>query len=287
MLLRGLAHPGVHAFVREYLGDDDHRVPFVGRVGDLAALDASVASGAPFTLVAAPAGRGKSALVLRFARDLEARGHAVAWVPISLRFGTHRSATVETLLAARLRALRGTWGHWRDQVSAADQPPLVVVLDGLDELQDTRFLEALTDLELPSGVQVLAAARTLLDRDAAGWAARLGWPGCRLVELAPLGLAGVAAALPPHHAARAAGLMERTGGDPLLLRLCMESLDNDEPLPDVTDPAELVGAWWSEQRALLQAPDDGRATRALAALGAAGGVVPWSVLGAVTGDGEA
>ncbi|RYE94394.1 MAG: hypothetical protein EOO75_02095, partial [Myxococcales bacterium] len=287
MLLRGLTLPGVHAFAREYLGDDAHPVPFVGRADDLAALHAFVASREPFALVTAPAGRGKSALLLRFALDLAARGHRVAWAPISLRFGTHRSATVDELLTSRLRLLSASGGHWRDLLTADDGRPLLLVLDGLDELHDTALLDALTGLALPAGVQVVAAARTLLNRDAGGWAARLGWTGCRLVELAPLSLADLSAALPPGRGVSAQELLARTEGDPLLLRLCMEALDNGEPLPDVADPAELVGAWWSEQRARLQAPDDARATRALAALGAACGVVPWSVLGAVTGDGEA
>jgi hypothetical protein len=289
MLLAGLAHPGPSAFLGDYLGDEAHPVPFVGRVQDREALSAWLVreDGPDRAIVAASAGRGKSALLVRFVAGLDAAGYDVAWVPVSLRFGTHRSQTVDALLTARLGALRGTSGHWKVELAADGERPLLVVLDGLDELQDPAFLDALVGLRLGRGVRILVAARTLLDRDGAGWAARLGWPSALLFEPGPLSLTEITAALPSERAAEAPSLLARTGGDPLLLRLCLEALAQGEDVPASDDPLSLVGAWWEAQQAALPAPRNVEARRALAALAASCGVVPWEILAEVTGDDEA
>lgn len=57
----------VKNFLAEYLGSPRHPVPFGGRVKDFEHLDAWLADqdAPPYLLLAAPAGRGKSALLLR------------------------------------------------------------------------------------------------------------------------------------------------------------------------------------------------------------------------------
>lgn len=283
MLLQGIPHEGVHAFARAYTN-----APFAGRTQDLAQLQAFLGGATSRGLLCAPAGRGKSALVHRWAQGLDDAGHRVIWLPISLRYGTHRSAVVEELLTARLRRLLDRSGHWRDLIASHEGPPLLLVLDGLDELQDAALLDALSALTLPLPVKLLASARTSLQRDAHGWATLLQWSPCERFDLARLTLEEIAACLasdPP--TILASELMLRTDGDPLLVQICMDSIYKGEPLPRVEDPAELVGAWWAEQRARLQAPGSELAERALAALGAACGVVPWSVLASVLGVEEA
>jgi hypothetical protein len=57
----------VKNFLAEYLGSLRYPVPFGGRVKDFESLDAWIADqeAPPYLLLAAPAGRGKSALLLR------------------------------------------------------------------------------------------------------------------------------------------------------------------------------------------------------------------------------
>src|SRR5579883_1592181 len=61
----------VQHFLAEYLGDARHPVPFGGRERDFERLDTWLANrqAPPYLLLAAPAGRGKSALLLRWCRS--------------------------------------------------------------------------------------------------------------------------------------------------------------------------------------------------------------------------
>jgi len=77
-------------FLTEYLGTDSHPVPFGGRDGALKMLDTWLAESTPYLLLAAPAGRGKSALLVRWLDSLKTREDlALAFVPVSIRFGTN------------------------------------------------------------------------------------------------------------------------------------------------------------------------------------------------------
>lgn len=288
VLLDGIWHDGVHAFAAEYLGAG-RRVPFCGREGELSDLEEHFRGGVPYALVCAEAGRGKSALVLRAADALSRTGEAVAWLPISLRFGTSRSALADELLTARVVALGGTPGHWADQLGAGGSwsgRRVLLVLDGLDEFADESLLDALARFTPAPTVRILVTARRTVSRDAAGWARRLGWTRFREFPLAPLGLPEVArlvSAEAPR--ARAADVMLRTGGDPLLVRLCVEALRDGLTIP-AGSPEALVDAWWEEQRRALEAPAGELARRALAAVGLARGVVPWASVAEVLGIGE-
>ncbi len=56
----------IQNFLGEYLGSDAHPVPFGGRDDALKMLDNWLADTTPYLLLAAPAGRGKSALLVRW-----------------------------------------------------------------------------------------------------------------------------------------------------------------------------------------------------------------------------
>jgi hypothetical protein len=234
MLLRGILHEGVRAFVDEYLGSPKAPVLFGGRDEDLQRLHAFHRGSAAHAVLCAEAGRGKSALLLRFAWRLDQQGSAVAWLPVSLRFGTHRSSVLDALLTARLQALTGRTEHWRDLLTSHDALPALVLLDGLDELQDGGLLEALRRIPLAPGVKLLVSARKLVARDGTGWAGHLGWSDATVLGLDPLAYTGVAALTSAVGAGHLASeVMRRSGGDPLLVRLCAEAarhpLDEDQP----------------------------------------------------------
>lgn len=286
LLLDGIWHDGVRAFAAEYLGRAGRLVPFGGREAELSQIEAFFRGVEPCAILCAEAGRGKSALVLRAAEKLTAAGEAVAWLPLSLRFGTTRSAVAEPLLSARVSTLLGRNGHWADQLGSGGsgtEPRVLVVLDGLDELGDDGLLEALARFAPAPRVRLLVTARRSVGGDAATWARRLGWNRTRELRLGPLDLSSVArlvAAEAPR--ASAAEVMLRSGGDPLLVRLCVEALRDGLPLPE-SDPESLVDAWWEAQRRSLEKPAGALAGDALAALGLARGVIPWSDLAAVLG----
>src|ERR1700686_3634450 len=75
----------VKNFLVEYLGLSNHPVPFGGRTEDLARLDAWLddPEAPPYLLLAAPAGRGKSALLARWSQALTQRDdRAIAYFQI-------------------------------------------------------------------------------------------------------------------------------------------------------------------------------------------------------------
>jgi hypothetical protein len=80
----------IQNFQTEYLGTDSNPVPFGGRDEALRMLDTWLTETTPYLLLAAPAGRGKSALLVRWLDSLKAREDlALAFVPVSIRFGTN------------------------------------------------------------------------------------------------------------------------------------------------------------------------------------------------------
>lgn len=83
---------GAERFLREYLGGESRVVPFGGRAAELAELRRWVEDpDAPVRgLLTAPAGRGKSALVARFAADMAEREDVdLLFLPVSIRFETN------------------------------------------------------------------------------------------------------------------------------------------------------------------------------------------------------
>jgi hypothetical protein len=245
--------------LEQYLGED----PFGGRDPELAALDAWLAAtvGPRCALLAAPAGRGKSALLARWAASLAARSEiAVVYYPISVRYGTNRAAAVLAALADRVARLHGQTllasADARERAAAladllarplADGRTMVVVLDGLDEAVG-RDEAARWFSELPhSRLRVLVAARSragdTVDR---GWLSELGWEGAgqalclSLGGLDRNGLSDLVAQIGGRIAGGAVReavvdrLQALTLGDPLLASLYVKAL-----LPHGEQPAVL------------------------------------------------
>jgi hypothetical protein len=105
----------IEAFLEEYLITETGSkvVPFGGRDEDIALLDAWLDDDAapPRYLLTAPAGRGKSALLVRWLQHLQEQDRVgrdspdswhLVFVPISIRFETHRPDIFYEAIAARL-----------------------------------------------------------------------------------------------------------------------------------------------------------------------------------------
>jgi hypothetical protein len=154
-------------------------------------------------LITAPAGRGKSALLVRWMDRLQRSGtlagannaNGQAWhltfVPISMRFGTNAPHVFYQALAERLAVVAGevltappadAAGHYADNVrrllSILGKSPkrVLVVLDGVDEALRGEFDSSIFPRLLSPTVRIVISGRWLFgDHDSAGWRARLGW----------------------------------------------------------------------------------------------------------------
>ena len=264
----------VEAFLQDYLGTPQEPAPFGGREEALAALERWLAAeGKPFALLVEPAGRGKSALLARWAARLASSGQAdVAFVPVSQRFGTALYSAFLALLGARLRHLcrdpsapapplpssADLWAPEIDQVLRQDRPaekPLVVVLDGADEAVGWDLgADWRAPAQVGRGVRVLVAARpTHACPDRSAWLGRLRWPQGQtcLLSLEPLTEEGVAQVLqamgdPLAGLADQERLVRRLhvlsdGGDPLLVRLYVEALRGEGERAAFLKPEDLDG----------------------------------------------
>ena len=243
----------IQNFLNEYLGDEKHPVPFGGRDDALRILDNWLTESTPYLLLAAPAGRGKSALLVRWLDSLKERDDlALAFVPVSIRFGTNMERVFYAALAARLVFLHGddipvspetSTAIYRGLVSDYLSKPLasgrtlLVVLDGLDEAADWHAGADFMPAELPSGVRVVVSARFLAgDTASTSWLRRLNWERNGLAtapSLSPLNQDGVRDVLfkmgcPLDDLSRnvdiVAELYRLSEGDPLLVGLYVGDL---------------------------------------------------------------
>jgi hypothetical protein len=246
----------IENFLAEYLSTPEHPVPFGGREQDLRNLDRWLddPTQAPYLLLAAPGGRGKSALLAHWAGRLVLRPDmAVVFVPVSVRFSTAAEVVVFSAAVARLAAVHDEKkvpgdantpaGVWRGLLSDYLRRPLprgrrlLLVLDGLDEAVGWQPGADLFPLRPPAGLRVVVSARPLAgDSGAAGWLRRLGWGRLGLAyayALGPLDRSGVADVLVHMGCPLAdlgangdlvATLHGLSGGDPLLVRLYVEDL---------------------------------------------------------------
>jgi hypothetical protein len=241
-------------FREEYLISERGRVPFGGRDAELDQLDRWLFSEARPSrlLLTAPAGRGKSALVVQWLEQL--RGYAatgrsdwrIAFIPISIRVGSNRPEEFYQGLALRLSeisdlALDETKQRDADYFKASVRKQLehiaekshkvLVVLDGIDEALESTFDAAVIPKQLPPTLRVLISARwQLRDNDSKGWLKRLGWDRdtrAETIELEKLDTRRIADVLirlgaPMDIVAHEPGLVERlatlTEGEPLLVR---------------------------------------------------------------------
>lgn len=182
----------VRNFFEYYLGTPDRPAPFGGREADLAALDKWLddANVPRYLLLAAPAGRGKSALLAHWIARLEQRSDSskvhTVFFPISARFNSNREAVVFPALYARIAHVHGdkatraadAYEYRNVFMDYVRRPPpdgrrALVVLDGLDEAAGWEAGADLFPTEPPPHLRVVVAARVLAGDLA--WLAQLGW----------------------------------------------------------------------------------------------------------------
>ncbi|MBV9711817.1 MAG: hypothetical protein JO011_13005 [Ktedonobacteraceae bacterium] len=281
----------VKNFLSEYLGTSRHPVPFGGRIRDFEYLDTWLTDTqeTPYLLLAAPAGRGKSALLLRWCqRLLSQRNLAIAYFPVSIRFRTNLAGVAFPSLVALLASLHGEKvptdpnlheDVWRGLFAEYMTRPLpndrtlLLVLDGVDEAADWSAGPDLFPLDPPPGLRVVLSARYLAnDQDADAWLKRLGWmrPGlARTLELYPLDRTGIANVLLQMGfpldllSARVnivSELYRLSEGDPLLVRLYTDDLWERGEAAIRFQPEDLhvirpglagyFERWWKDQRLL-------------------------------------
>jgi len=247
----------LNSFYDQYLGDGAP-APFGGRDAQMAALDRWLDNpdGPSYMLLTAPAGRGKTLLVVQWAARLITRAETpprVILAPVSIRFNTAQPEIHLQILARALaqyyhdpiqespgdtrQTWRGVCAKYLSQKEKPAREQLLVILDGLDESNDAdpEQWRALVG-DLPAGTRVLLSARWLGDeRDESGWRGRLGLNPARASHLnLPLldqdGLRQVVESMgsPLSGFARehaiARELLRLTGGDPLLVRLYAQDL---------------------------------------------------------------
>jgi hypothetical protein len=98
----------IENFLRLYLGTPEQPVPFGGRDDALRKLDAWLEDPArPYALLTAPAGRGKSALLVRWLTALRQSrpDWQVVLLPVSIRFSTNLASVTFAALTAQLARL--------------------------------------------------------------------------------------------------------------------------------------------------------------------------------------
>jgi ATP/maltotriose-dependent transcriptional regulator MalT len=166
-------------------------VPFGGRDTMLDRLDHWLENpgGAQRLLLWAPAGRGKSALVVRWLDRLGEHCDIVC-LPISIRFGNNRPELLYHALASRLAELLHSEmpaasmdpvSHYRGfaidflRRAAEFDRTILIVVDGLDEASGWRFDESLLPHSLPTRLRIVVSARLQAgDTGPSGWQQRLG-----------------------------------------------------------------------------------------------------------------
>lgn len=164
----------IQNFLIEYLGTKERPEPFGGREESLAQLDRWLESGdRPYLLLTAPAGRGKSALLVHWLEQIQSRTDlAIVFIPASVRFNTNLSNVFFASLAARLAFLHGEPAptradtDWRGLAAAylsrplSDGRTLLVVMDALDEAGDWEAGRDLLPLDPLDGLRIVVSARS-------------------------------------------------------------------------------------------------------------------------------
>ncbi len=204
----------IRNFLTLYLGKPGAPVPFGGREAELADLQYWLDfEPTPYRLLTAPAGRGKTALLIHWVALLERfRKWQVIFLPISIRAGTNLETVFYRALAARLsehfnEPLPGRVDHntpvevWKDLCAdflqrLSGSPPLLIVLDGLDEAAGWE-LRLFLPLDPPPSFKVLVSARlTATHPTPEDWLSALEWDRfeglAESMALGPISTEGVA-----------------------------------------------------------------------------------------------
>jgi hypothetical protein len=279
----------IQRFLTDYLGTPDHPEPFGGRDESFRLLNNWLASGPQRLLIAAPAGSGKSALLVRWIDSLLAHEDlAIVFVPISIRYRTNLANAFLASLAARLAYLHEDAVPTSAETSTAVYQDLVdhylttpltsgkkllVVVDGFDESADWDTALHLFPQDLHRDVRVAVSARFVAgDTGSQPWLRRLGWERtgwAEVTELAPLDRDGVADVLKrtgfpvselSQHVDIVSKLHLLTEGDPLLVHLYVDDLWargedaarlQPEDLENIKPGLEgYFERWWEDQKKL-------------------------------------
>ena len=280
----------VRNFLEYYLGTEGHPVPFGGREKDLQALDRWLMDNESphYAMLAAPAGRGKSALLAQWVTGLQSRPAAphIIFFPISLRFETHLESVAFAALAARagylfdekvantpdVKQYRGLFADFLNRPHP-DGKPTLVVLDGLDEAANWTIGLDIFPPNPPNHLKVLIAARPLAgDHGPEGWLDRLGWNGphpAYTIQLHTLKKEGVQDILkqmrdPLDRLSASFNILDAlyhlTQGDPLLVRLYVDALVAQQGQASLFRPEDIQNLepgltgffkrWFEEQQKL-------------------------------------
>jgi hypothetical protein len=206
----------IEKFIEYYVGTKDRPVPFGGRQKELEELSGwlSEQTSPPHLLVAAPAGRGKTALLVNWLRLIPSSWN-VAFVPISIRFQTNHASIFYGALAHQFAHIAGaTVGvaqqdaaeFYRDRclelLNEINEKGIstVVIVDGLDEIAGWEIDWTLFQSKPGSTTRIIVSARILAgDSDGpSGWLHRLDWlPSHQLAVVSKNVLQSVGHKVPP------------------------------------------------------------------------------------------
>ncbi len=239
------------SFLTRYLGTTADPAPFGGRATELAQL-LGWADGdtPPIAMLVAPTGRGKSALLCRLVDRLRSREDvAIAFLPISQRFGTNLAGVALPALVGRLAALFQVavpkeltpavvraWLAQHLRRALPDGRKLLLIMDGLDEATDWLLEPGAIPIDIPPTNRVLLACRQTVHDEAERLRRRLELPP-NLVHHETVSLLDVLAVQESLRCLESTvgplwsnpAMVQRfhelsDGGDPLVLELLLEDL---------------------------------------------------------------
>ncbi len=264
----------IQNFIKYYLGTQDQPVPFGGRLRELHELTSwlSEASAPGHLLVTAPAGRGKTALLVNWMQTIPQNWN-VAFTPISIRFQTNHASIFYEALAHQLARIAGDKGgvaqndaaeFYKDRclellyIIAEKKIPTLVIVDGLDEASGWEIDRSLLQSQSISTIRIIASARTVAGDPTGpqGWCQRLDWPEdwrrTKCIEVPPLSRGGIGEAL-ESMGYPIASLASRSAS---CSNVCGESLEERRVLAE--GRAGRVGEarswiWWLFQGLVLEA----------------------------------
>jgi hypothetical protein len=193
---------GLKRLEKLYLGDETNRVPFGGRTKEILALDHWLldVNQPPYAIIAAQAGRGKSALMIVWANLVIKRNLAkVILIPINTDLETNLKSIILRTLAVILpkdqKSKPPLLGSTDQDLQAIceeqlrrieiDEQQLLIIFDGIDEAVNWGNLEGFFPNPATPGLRILITAGFLGGSDQV-WRQALGWEDESLAKSIPL-----------------------------------------------------------------------------------------------------